>query len=30
LSDAAMAKALTDFRTAQTEKVLKKDAELNA
>jgi len=29
LSDAEMAKTLTDFRTAQTEKVLKKDAELN-
>jgi phosphoribosylaminoimidazole carboxylase PurE protein len=30
LSDAVMAKTLTDFRKAQTEKVLKKDAELNA
>jgi len=29
LSDEAMAKTLTDFRTAQTEKVLQKDAELN-
>ena len=29
LSDAAMAKTLTNFRAAQTEKVLKKDAELN-
>jgi phosphoribosylaminoimidazole carboxylase PurE protein len=30
LSDAALAKKLTDFRKAQTEAVLKKDAELNA
>ena len=30
LSDAAMAKTLTNFRAAQTEKALKKDAELNA
>ena len=30
LSDQEMAKALTDFRKAQTEKVLAKDAELNA
>jgi len=30
LSDAAMAKTLTDFRKAQTEKALQKDAELNA
>jgi phosphoribosylcarboxyaminoimidazole (NCAIR) mutase len=29
LSDEKLAKTLTDFRTAQTEKVLKKDAELN-
>ena len=29
LSDTEMAKTLTDFRAAQTEKVLKKDAELN-
>lgn len=30
LSDEKLAKTLADFRTAQTEKVLKKDAELNA
>ena len=30
LSDTAMAKKLTDFRKTQTEKVLEKDAELNA
>ncbi len=30
LSDMAMAKTLADFRKSQTEKVLKKDAELNA
>jgi phosphoribosylaminoimidazole carboxylase PurE protein len=30
LSDAALAKTLTDFRAAQTEKVLKKDAKLNS
>jgi phosphoribosylaminoimidazole carboxylase PurE protein len=30
MSDAALAKKLTDFRKAQTDAVLKKDAELNA
>ena len=30
LSDETLAKTLADFRTAQTEKVLKKDAELNS
>ena len=30
LSDAGLAKTLTDFRAAQTEKVLKKDAKLNS
>ena len=30
LSDAELAKTLTDFRAAQTEKVLQKDAELNS
>ena len=30
LSDETLAKTLTEFRKAQTEKVLKKDAELNA
>ena len=29
LSDPALAKTLTDFRAAQTQKVLQKDAELN-
>jgi phosphoribosylaminoimidazole carboxylase PurE protein len=30
LSDEGLARTLTDFRTAQTEKALQKDAELNS